>query len=83
MIYNCAEETAYNIYFTATNAGGTTTSNVISLITPADQAKIKIKKDGVWQRGKAYYKKDGQWVKAKKIYIKVDGQWKINNNEEV
>ena len=82
-IYNCAEETTYNIYFTATNAGGTTTSNIISLSTPADQAKIKIKKDGVWQRGKAYYKKDGQWVKAKKIYIKIDGQWKINNNEEV
>ena len=78
--YSCAEETTYNIYFTATNAGGTTTSSTISLTTPADQAKIRIKQDGVWKKGKTYYKKDGQWVKAKKIYIKVDGQWKINNN---
>ena len=78
--YSCAEETTYNIYFTATNAGGTTTSNTISLTTPADQAKIRIKQDGVWKKGKTYYKKDGQWVKAKKIYIKINGQWKINNN---
>lgn len=79
-VFNCAEETTYNIYFTATNVGGTTTSNTITLTTPADQAKIRIKKDGTWQKGKAYYKKDGAWVKAKKIYIKVDGKWKINNN---
>lgn len=79
-VYSCAEETTYNIYFTATNAGGTTTSSTISLTTPADQAKIRIKQDGVWEKGKTYYKKDGKWVKAKKIYIKVDGQWKINNN---
>ena len=78
--YSCAEETTYNIYFTATNAGGTTTSNTISLTTPADQAKIRIKQDGVWKKGKTYYKKDGQWIKAKKIYIKINGQWKINNN---
>lgn len=78
--YSCAEETTYNIYFTATNAGGTTTSSTISITTPADQAKIRIKKDGVWKKGKVYYKKDGQWIKAKKIYIKVDGKWKINNN---
>ena len=78
--FDCAEETTYKIYFTATNAGGTTTSDTITLITPADQAKIRIKKDGGWQKGKAYYKKDGAWVKAKKIYIKVNGEWKINNN---
>lgn len=78
--YGCAEETTYNIYFTATNAGGTTTSNTISLTTPADQAKIRIKDNGVWKKGKTYYKKDGRWVKAKKIYIKVNGQWEINNN---
>jgi uncharacterized repeat protein (TIGR02543 family) len=33
-----------------------------------------------WIKGKTYYKKDGQWVKAKKIYIKVNGQWKIGTN---
>lgn len=78
--FNCSEETTYNIYFTATNVGGTTTSSTISLTTPADQAKIRIKDNGVWKKGKTYYKKDGRWVKAKKIYIKVNGQWKINNN---
>ena len=35
-------ETTYDIYFTATNAGGTTTSGSISITTPADQAKIRI-----------------------------------------
>ncbi len=78
--YACAEESTYNIYFTAINKGGTTTSSTISLTTPADQAKIRIKKDGAWVKGKTYFKKDGTWVKAKKIYIKVDGKWKINNN---
>lgn len=77
------EETTYNIYITATNAGGTTTSNTISITTPADQAKIRIKQDDVWKKGKAYYKKDGQWIKAKKVYIKINDQWRINNNEEV
>jgi hypothetical protein len=33
-----------------------------------------------WLKGKTYFKKDNTWVKAKKIYIKVDGQWKIGTN---
>ena len=41
-----AEETTYTIYFTATNPGGTTTSSSITFTTPADQAKIRIKKNG-------------------------------------
>ena len=36
------EETSYNIYFTATNPGGTTTSGTITITTPADQAKARI-----------------------------------------
>lgn len=36
-------ETTYDIYFTATNAGGTTTSGTISITTPADQAKMRIR----------------------------------------
>lgn len=35
-------ETTYDIYFTATNAGGTTTSSPINITTPADQAKTRI-----------------------------------------
>lgn len=42
-----SEETAYNIYFTATNAGGTTTSSPINITTPSDQAKIRIKGKGL------------------------------------
>lgn len=74
------EETTYEFFVRATNPGGTGDSSTVTVTTPADQAKIRIKQDGVWKKGKTYYKKDGQWVKAKKIYIKVDGQWKINNN---
>lgn len=75
-----SEETTYDIYVAATNAGGTTNSSTIHITTPADQAKIRRKVDGKWVKGKAYYKKDGAWVKVKKIYVKVDGQWKIGNN---
>lgn len=84
---NLAEETSYSMKakvtakHTGQNASDTATiSGVLMVTTPADQAKIRIKKDGTWQKGKAYYKKDGTWVKAKKIYIKVDGKWKMNNN---
>ena len=64
-----------------TNASDTTvTSAALSVTTPADQAKIRIKKDGQWVKGKTYFKKNGQWVKAKKIYIKKNGNWVIGNN---
>ena len=33
-----------------------------------------------WLKGKTYFKKNNAWVKAKKIYIKVDGKWKIGTN---
>src|SRR5574344_273623 len=80
------EETSYDMRVRVkathigTNAIDTTNSSSLSITTPADQAKIRIKDNGVWKKGKTYYKKDGRWVKAKKIYIKVNGQWKINNN---
>jgi hypothetical protein len=35
-----------------------------------------------WLKGKTYLKSNGVWVKAKKIYIKVDGRWKIGSNYE-
>lgn len=75
-----AEETTYEFFVRATNPGGTGDSSTSTATTPADQAKIRRKADGQWVKGKTYYKKDGQWVKAKKIYIKVDGQWKIGTN---
>ena len=80
------EETSYDVGVSVkakalgVNASDTEYIETKVVVTPADQAKIRIKKDGIWKKGKAYYKKDGKWIKAKKIYIKVDGQWKINNN---
>lgn len=79
-ISGMAEETTYLLNMSATNASGTNYSPTIEITTPADQAKIRVKNNGAWKKGKTYYKKDGRWVKAKKIYVKVNGQWKINNN---
>lgn len=78
--FTAEEETTYSFYIAATNAGGTTNSNTITITTPADQAKIRRKVDGTWVKGKAYFKEEGAWVKAKKIYIKRDGVWYINTN---
>lgn len=77
---NLSEETEYLFWGQATNAGGITTGSGLIYTTPADQAKIYRHNNGVWERGKAYYKVNGEWVKAKKIYIKVNGEWKINSN---
>lgn len=74
------EETNYIVWTEATNKGGVQTGAATLVTTPADQAKIRRKNNGVWEKGKTYYKKDGAWVKAKKIYIKVNGQWKIGTN---
>ena len=79
-ISGLAEETEYISWVVATNAGGTQSSAAVSFTTPADQAKIRRKTESGWVKGKTYYKKNGAWVKAKKIYIKVDGKWKIGTN---
>lgn len=73
-------ETSYSMWMSVSNVGGTNYSKLVNFTTPADQAKIRIKRNGSWAKGKTYFKKDGQWVKAKKVYIKVNGEWKINNN---
>ena len=77
-----AEETTYLFNMSATNAAGTNYSSTVEVVTPADQAKIRIKDGGTWKKGKTWYKKNGEWVKAKKIYIKVNGQWVIGYNYE-
>lgn len=77
-----SQETEYVFWGQATNAGGTTTGPLLIVTTPADQAKIRIKDNGEWKKGKAWYKKNGAWVKAKKIYIKKEGQWVIGYNYE-
>lgn len=75
-----AEETEYITWTGTSNAYGTNYSAATLFTTPADQAKIRCKTESGWVKGKTYYKKNGAWVKAKKIYIKVDGQWKIGTN---
>ena len=77
-----SEETTYLFFASATNMAGTTYSPAVEITTPADQAKIRIKEGGTWKKGKAWYKRNGEWVKAKKIYIKVNGQWVIGYNYE-
>ena len=65
------------------NALDTTATSSLSVTTPADIAKIHIKVNNVYKKGKAYFKYNGQWVKAKKIYIKVNGVWKLNDNDNI
>ena len=50
-------------------------------ITPADQARIRIKTDNGWIQGKAYVKINDEWVKAKKIYIKANDEWLLGKNQ--
>lgn len=81
------EETTYNMavqvkaIHTGVNASDTTATKTITIKTPADQAKIRRKIDGQWVKGKTYIKVNGSWVKAKKLYIRVNGEWKLNDNE--
>ena len=79
-ITGLAEETEYSMWMSVTNAGGTNYSTATTFTTPADQARIRIKTGGAWKQGKTYFKKDGAWKKVKKIYIKVNGQWVIGQN---
>ena len=74
------EETTYDIYITATNAGGTAQSGVIQITTPADQAKVRIYTGNAWIQGKTWIYTGSTWIKAKKVYIYDGNQWKINSN---
>ena len=83
---NLNEETTYTpqVRVRATHTGNSSSDTVVNtsvtFTTPADQAKIYIKKDGSWVKGKTYICVNGQWKKAKKLYIKKNGNWVINNN---
>lgn len=81
------EETTYNmkVQVKATHIGNnssdtTATSDILTIITPADQAKTRIKKEGIYIQGKTYFKDNDEWKKVKKIYKKVNGQWQIGQN---
>lgn len=90
-IYNWTglnEETTYTMVVqvkaihTSVDAVDTTATTSVVIKTPADQAKIRRMIDGRWVKGKTFIKVNGKWVKAKKLYIRVNGQWKLNNNEK-
>ena len=76
------EETTYLFFMSATNVAGTSYSSTVEVTTPADQAKVRRKNNGTWEKGKLWYKKNGEWVKAKKVYMKINGQWVIGYNYE-
>lgn len=59
---------------TGDNAVDTYASKTVSVTTPADQAKIRRMVDGQWKKGKTWITVNGQWVRAKKVYIMVNGQ---------
>ena len=75
------EETAYMVGVKAithpigVDAISTSSIKYLEIMTPADQAKAKIKVNNSWQTSKMYIKKNGEWKKIKKMYIKKDGQW--------
>ena len=83
-----SEETTYSMAVkvrashTGVNASDTYAQSSITITTPADQARVRIKVSGNWIVGKGYYKKNGEWIKIKKIYRKVNGEWKIGKNLE-
>lgn len=90
-VYNwtgLSEETTYTMYVrakaihTGKNASDTTTTKSITVITPADQAKIRIYKNNSWKKGKLWFKVGGKWKKAKKVYIKKGGKWVVGYNYE-
>lgn len=78
------EETSYYIrYRVQSKDSGNWSGYVYSPLfkTPADQVRAWAKNDGKWNKGKMYYKQSGQWMKAKKVYIKINGQWVLSINK--
>lgn len=81
------EETTYTMAVqvkathVGTNSTDTTANKTTTITTPADQAKLRRMIDGQWKQGKTFININGQWVKAKKVYVLVNGEWKINDNK--
>lgn len=78
------EETSYYIrYRVQSKDSGSWSNYVYSPLfkTPADQVRAWGKINGSWNKGKVFLKKDGQWVKAKKAYVKINGEWILSINK--
>lgn len=80
------EETTYNIVtevraiHTGTYSGDVYNYEYDTITTPADQARVRLKTNGSWVTGKAWIKINGVWKKAKKVYVKKNGEWVLNKN---
>ena len=69
-------DSAYNVYFIATNGVGSTTSETETFTTdPELPTGIYHKESGTWIVGQPYYKINGTWVKAGGVYYNESGVW--------
>lgn len=75
--FNVEPNTTYSIWFTAENAGGEGTSQIITLTTPELTEKtVDIKINNVWINGTFYLKTDNKWQTAFQIFGKVNEHWR-------
>lgn len=75
--FNVEPNTTYSIWFTAENAGGEDTSQIITLTTPELTEKtVDIKINNVWTNGILYLKVNNEWQTAIQIFGKVNEYWK-------
>jgi hypothetical protein len=77
-ITGLTEDTDYLIWATATNVGGTISSPSLTIHTPIGQSTVWVKINGTWVKGKVWYNDNGTWKKAKKVYLKINGTWTLN-----
>ena len=87
---NLTEETEYSMcakvkaLHQGVNSSDKASQSAWSLTTPADQAKIWVKTQEGWKKGKVWFKQDDStWAKAKKIFYKQnDTTWTRGINGE-
>lgn len=81
-ISGLAEETTYTLrgYVKTNDSGAVSAVKTYTFTTPADQASIFVRVNNAWRRGKVWIKISNSWKKSKKVYIKVNGTWRGNNN---
>lgn len=62
------------------NYGSASEKATVSFTTLSDQAKVKIKVNGVWETGKVWINVSGTWKKAKNVFVKSNNAWKKNKS---
>lgn len=78
------EETSYYLRIRVQTKGSGAWSDYIYILftTPADQISGYVQTDEGIKKGKGYFKNPdtGEWCKAKKVWIKINGEWKLSIN---